>query len=151
MGIDYGEARIGIAMSDPFGLFANPHSIIQSTAPDTVPEAIQGIITQEQVTKIVVGLPTDSEGRPGAQAVKVIEWTRKLEETITIPIVFWDESYSSESAKELKPGKKTRLPGKRGQPVDDVAAAVILQEYLEAGGDDDYEPGQTLEAFRDIP
>ncbi len=151
MGIDYGEARIGIALSDPFGLFASPHSIIRVTEPDTVIEAIRKIITQEQVTKIVVGLPTDSEGRPGAQAVKTIEWARKLGETIPTPVVFWDESYSSESAKELRPRKKTRQPGKRGQPVDDLAAAVILQEYLEAGGDDDYEPGQPLEAFRDIP
>lgn len=151
MGIDYGEARIGIALSDPFGLFASPHSIIQATEPDTVIKTIRAILDEEQITKIVVGLPTDSEGRPGPQAVKVLEWARKLGETITTPIVFWDESYSSESAKELRPRKKTRQPGKRGQPVDDLAAAVILQEYLETAGGNDYEPGQPLEAFRDIP
>jgi putative Holliday junction resolvase len=151
MGIDYGEARIGIALSDPFGLFASPHRILQAAGQEAVFETIGAIINEEQVVKVVVGLPTDSEGRPGPQAIKTIEWARKLAETIRAPIVFWDESYTSESAKELRPRRKTREPGKRGQPIDDLAAAVILQEYLEASGGSDYEPGQALEAFRDIP
>jgi putative Holliday junction resolvase len=149
MGIDYGEARIGVALSDPLGLFARPYRIISHTNIHGDLALLRAIAEREQVTRIVIGLPTDSQGGIGPQAQTVIRWARKLAQVISLPIVFWDESFSSADALAIR---QSRSKGKRGrpEPLDDVAAATILQDYLDAGGAD-HEPGQPLEAFSDIP
>lgn len=147
MGIDHGVVRIGIALSDPLGMFASPNTIITHTSPEADFQALIDIIRREQVVKIVLGLPTDSEGRIGHQAEIVIAWAKQLAEQVDVPVVFWDESYSSISASDIlqRVGKRR----KRGEPLDDVAAAAILQEYLDAGGSE-REPGRRLEDLTDI-
>ncbi len=149
MGLDHGQTRIGVALSDPFGLFAHPHSVVTCTSPEATLATLGEIARREQVGKIVVGLPTDSQGGIGPQAIIVIRWARELAERTGLPVVFWDESYSSAEAAALMrdSGQKKR---RRGEPLDDVAAAAILQDYLDAGGTD-HEPGHPLEAFTDTP
>ncbi len=148
MGIDHGQVRIGVALSDPLGLFATPHRIVVSRTLSESLNAIKAIVVQEQVAKIVIGLPTDSQGKIGAQATAVIEWARALARQVDVPIVLWDESYSSIIAAEIR--KEKFRPGRKARPLDDVAAAAILQEYLDAGGFE-HEPGQALETFEDNP
>lgn len=145
MGIDHGERRIGVALSDPFGMFARPHSIVENVSAEKVLSTLQALITEESVGKIVVGLPTATDGGIGKQAAVVIRWARELAGSIQTPILLWDESYSSEQALEIAPKRK-----RRGEPIDDVAAASILQEYLDARDTSDYEPGQPLETYSDI-
>jgi len=145
MGIDHGERRIGVALSDPLGMFASPHSIVENVATETVMAALQALIKQETVGKVVVGLPTATDGGIGKQAAVVIRWARELAASVQTPILLWDESYSSERAVEIVPKRK-----RRGEPIDDVAAASILQEYLDARESSDYEPGQPLETYSDI-
>jgi putative holliday junction resolvase len=144
MGIDYGFRRIGIALSDPLGMIARPHVIIQRKTNETDFARIGLIVESEHVSKIVVGLPTDSVGDIGPQAKKVIRWASKLAEVIATPITFWDESHSSEQAAALR-GSSGGFHRAGGHPkrVDDAAAAVILQEYLDAGGAIN-EPGRPL-------
>ncbi|MBN1310171.1 MAG: Holliday junction resolvase RuvX [Anaerolineae bacterium] len=151
MGIDYGEARIGVALSDPLSIFAQPHSIIAHTKPGEEFPALSTIVEQNQVIRIVVGLPTDSMGGIGSQAKIVIRWARELANAVSLPITLWDESYSSEEALAIQraSGRRKARDNRRRKPLDDVAAAAILQDYLDAGGRDD-EPGQTLETFTDI-
>ncbi len=149
MGIDYGERRIGVALSDPFGLFARPYAILSRTTAEADLAALREIADREQVTRVIIGLPTDSQGGIGPQAAIVIHWARDFARAVGRPVVFWDESYSSVLAEEMlksAAGKKRR----RDDPLDDIAAAAILQDYLDAGGSDD-EPGQPLEAFADVP
>lgn len=149
LGIDYGAARIGIALSDPLRLFARPHSVILHHSRDDDLDAIRRIATEEQVAKIVIGLPTNSEGGVGPQAQIVIRWALKLAPRIGLPVVFWDESYSSKTAEGLyRPPKKWSGKRKRhsNQALDHVAAAAMLQEYLDAGGGEN-EPGWPLESF----
>lgn len=148
MGIDHGEVRIGVALSDPLGMFASPHTIITHSTREEDFAALARIARDEGVVKIVIGLPTDSEGRIGHQAARVVEWARTLAELVSLPIVFWDESYSSVDAAEAlqSTGKRRR---RRGEPLDDVAAAAILQEYLDAGGSE-REPGRPLEDLEDL-
>lgn len=147
MGIDHGEVRIGVALSDPLGMFASPHTIITHSTREEDLAALARIAHSEGVVKIVIGLPTDSEGRIGHQAARVVEWARAFAEVVGVPIVFWDESYSSAGAAEVlqSTGKRRR----RGEPLDDVAAAAILQEYLDAGGSE-REPGRPLEDLEDL-
>jgi putative Holliday junction resolvase len=149
--IDHGQARIGIALSDPHGLFARPHSIIYRGKGVDEFAALQTIIEQSEVTRIIVGLPTSSTGGISAQATIVIHWVRQLAKIVKLPILLWDESYSSEDALAMQraSGKRKSKDVRKRKPLDDVAAAAILQDYLNSRGVD-YEPGQTLEAFADI-
>jgi putative Holliday junction resolvase len=148
MGIDHGQARIGVAISDPMRLFARPHRIIMHSNREADLAEIECIIDTEQVSKVVIGLPTDSEGGVGSQARIAIRWAKALSQTIAVPIVFWDESYSSQSAAALRPrgSKRAGRHSGKGQPADDLAAAIMLQDYLEAGGAEN-EPGWPLESL----
>lgn len=148
MGIDHGEVRIGVALSDPLGMFARPHVIVSAEIPAETYTALGRIAREEGVVKIVVGLPTDAEGRVGHQARRAVAWAQGLAEQVDVPIVFWDESYSSADASGIMQRSGQRR--KRGEPVDDVAAAAILQDYLDAGGSE-REPGQSLEDLADDP
>lgn len=151
MGIDHGETRIGIALSDPLGLFAQPHSIITRGKGVDAFAVLQTIIDQTEVTRIIVGLPTSSTGGISRQAAIVIRWVRELAKSVNLPILFWDESYSSEDALAIQraSGRRKSKDDRKRKPLDDVAAAAILQDYLDTRGVG-YEPGQTLEAFADV-
>ena len=147
MGIDHGEKRIGIALSDPFRNFASPNCIIEQTTDAEVFAQIQAIIQSEQVKKIVIGLPTGTDGGIGMQGQIVLHWARAFADTLALPIVFWDESYSSTDVKAMQ--SRTKKKKNRRRYIDDLAAAAILQEYLQAGEFSD-EPGQPLETYRNI-
>ena len=128
LAIDHGDARIGLAISDEGGMIARPLQIIKHTAKKEDAEKIARIALENKVEKIVIGLPTDSEGKIGHQANKVKRWAEALKEATTIPIEFWDESFSSEQVEELR-----RLRGgKKVDAIDDRAAAFILQNYLDS-------------------
>jgi putative Holliday junction resolvase len=144
MAIDHGLARLGISISDPLHIIARPYTILNRRSKQEDFTTIRSIIQDENVGKVVMGLPTDSSGNIGPQALKTIRWAVKLSEVISLPIVFWDESFSSIDAASIKrqsSGKRTHL--------DDIAAAVILQEYLDCG-ETENEPGQTLEALKKL-
>jgi putative Holliday junction resolvase len=141
MGIDHGRKRLGVALSDPMQIIARPHAIVQRRTRSDDFALLRQIIDSEDVVKIVVGLPTDSHDEIGSQARTVIRWALMLAESIQLPVVFWDESFSSIEAESLGRG--------RGEPVDDLAAAVMLQEYLEAKGAQNDEPGTPLQALKD--
>jgi putative Holliday junction resolvase len=145
MGIDHGEKRIGVALSDPLGLFASPLCVIQVASDRQAIEAIGQITEQQQVVKIVIGLPSSAQGTIGAQAQVVVRWARKLARRVAIPVIFWDESFSSVEAEQRRPASRRSRSGP-GRPLDDVAAASILQDYLDAGGGE-HEPGQPLESL----
>ena len=149
LGVDYGEARIGVALSDPLGLFAKPYTILESGVSEEDLERLASIVTEMGVVKIVIGLPTDSQSGIGSQALAVIHWARRLTEVTNVPIVFWDESYSSEAAQAFQKKPRRHASGRR-EAIDDLAAAVILQDYLDAGGSQ-HEPGTPLKAFSHLP
>jgi putative holliday junction resolvase len=141
LGLDYGFRRIGVALGDPLGIIARPYLIIRRKTNEADFAHLTAIVEKEQVTKIVVGLPTDTIGEIGPQAERVIRWAHKLAVAVEVPISFWDESHSSVHAKDLRGIESGQH--RRPAHVDDVAAAVILQEYLNAGGAE-HEPGRPL-------
>jgi len=150
MGIDHGEARIGVALSDELGLFAQPYTIIPHRTYKADLSALQAIIAEHHIVKVVVGLPTDSDGHIGSQAKAVLRWAKKLAQSIGCPVALWDESYSSAEAAAMMADRAFKRRKRKGQPahLDDLAAAIMLQEYLDAGGAVD-EPGQPLENLTD--
>jgi putative Holliday junction resolvase len=130
LGLDIGDRRIGVALSDPGGILASPFSIIERTDDGQAIAAIADIINKEQVGKIVVGLPLSLDGTLSGQAEKVKEFADRLAEQIKIPLEYRDERLTTVLAQRLKRasgGKKGR-----GKPrYDSQAAALILQSYLD--------------------
>ena len=129
MGLDVGDKRIGVALSDPDGILASPLTIINRTEERLDIEAILNITNQHQVKQIIVGLPRSMDGSIGKQAEKVKAFTRILCQHTKIPVEFRDERLTTVSAKRLMQtaSKKTRKKARD----DAIAAALILQSYLE--------------------
>jgi len=128
LGVDFGEKHIGLAVS--INGLAEPFSIVEVDNLDTAVKKIVGVCQQEKIKEIVVGLPLDSEGRAGPAAKKAREFGQKLGQETGLKIIFWDETLTSEEAlaKMIEAGRRQ----KKRRKLDDIAAALILQEYLES-------------------
>jgi putative Holliday junction resolvase len=134
MALDVGERRVGVAVSDPSGTLATPHSVIQRRSKTKDFEAVGRLVVELDVQRVVVGLPLTLNGEIGPQARRVMRYARALAKTLDVPLEFYDERYSTVTADDLlvESGRKRRVP------IDAAAAAVFLQAYLErqrAGSD----------------
>ena len=130
LGLDVGDKRIGVALSDPQGLLASPLTIINRRDETADIKAITDIVSQHQVGQIIVGLPRSMDGSLGQQAEKVKTFTQKLCSHTDVPVEFRDERLTTVSAKRLMQAVKT--PKNRRKALDDaIAAALILQGYLD--------------------
>ena len=135
LGLDIGDKRIGVALSDPDGLLASPFTIINRREEMADIKAITDFISQHQVGQIIVGLPRSMDGSIGKQAEKVKDFTQKLCRHTEVPVEFRDERLTTVLAKRLMQAAKTKKS--RGKAQDDaIAAAIILQGYL----DETHEP-----------
>ncbi len=123
LAVDPGEARIGLATSDPTGTIARPLLVVRHSSRAQDVAKILENATREGVEKIVVGLALDQDGRIGPQARRATRLVQALRASSTLPIETWDESGSTLAAG----------PSRRSSEPDDArAAAVILQDYLDA-------------------
>jgi putative Holliday junction resolvase len=130
LGLDIGDKRIGVALSDPEGILASPLTVIHRRDESRDIEAIIGIISQQGVGRIIVGLPYSLDGSLGEQAEKVKAFTQRLASRINVPLEYRDERLTTVMAARLRRaagGKKTKKAG------DDAQAAIILQGYLNEG------------------
>lgn len=144
LAIDHGNKRTGVAISDPLRIVARPLRVISTYPQDKAFQQLAQLVDENSVSKVIVGLPTDSEGELGQQARNVLQWAHLLAKAISIPVVMWDESFSTEDALAYTGHKKKRKASQPG--LDAVAAAVILQSYLEANRGEN-EPGQPIQTF----
>jgi putative Holliday junction resolvase len=130
LGLDIGDKRIGVALSDPDGILASPLTIINRSDESLDIEAIIDIIKSQEVGRVIVGLPYSLDGSLGEQAEKVKAFTQKLASRIQVPLEYRDERLTTVMAERLgRAGGK-----KRGKTGDDAqAAALILQGYLDEG------------------
>lgn len=129
MGLDVGDVRIGIAMSDEMRWIASPHSVYTRVGwgPDT--KALMKIYRENGCELAVCGLPKNMDGSTGFQAEKVMGFAEKLREA-GMEIVFQDERLSTVTAHQALIEGGMKRDGRKGT-VDKVAAAVILQQYLD--------------------
>ena len=127
LGIDYGSKRVGLALSDPLGITARPLDVVARASLD---DRVAELVASEDVGTIVVGLPTGLSGEEGDSAVAARELGEELRELTGLPVVYVDERLTSRIAESslLESGMKRR---ERRENVDKVAAAVILQSYLD--------------------
>ena len=130
MALDIGDKRIGVATSDPTGIIARPLTIIVRRDITTDIQTIEEFVRNQEVKRIVVGLPLSLDGHQGLQAEKVRQFSARLADIFPIPLELRDERFSTVTAREHRLesgiGKK-----KRRAPDDATAAAVILQSYLD--------------------
>jgi putative Holliday junction resolvase len=135
MGLDAGQRRIGVALSDPSRLLASPAAVLDRRQGALAPvlDQLDQLAQREQVTQVVVGLPLNADGSLGPQAKRTQQFARLVERVLRLPVVLWDERLSTQEAERIirDQGRSTRRVRHAGQ-VDAVAAAVILQDYLDA-------------------
>jgi putative Holliday junction resolvase len=128
LGLDHGDKRFGIALSDAGKLIASPRQV--AWGEDALWDALSGIIGEEDVEAVVVGLPLNMDGSEGPRARKVIKFSQELEKKLGLPVHFWDERLSSFEAESAL--TEAGLHGSRRKSrVDMVAAQIILQGYLD--------------------
>ena len=150
MALDVGDARIGVAVSDPTGLLASPYTTIHVSRDEQQNwDAIRRLLEETEAEGIVIGLPISLDGKIHAQGQKVQSFAERLQPHISVPLTFWDERLSTVEAERLRTqvaGHRQRAGGKRqgqagrvrsqskrrqrGHEIDALAATVILQEYL---------------------
>ncbi|HJX97659.1 MAG TPA: Holliday junction resolvase RuvX [Chthoniobacterales bacterium] len=128
LGIDFGHARIGLAISDELRLLAHPLQTIPANK-ETV-KRIAEIVRDRKIDKVVVGIPRHMSGEVGKSAQDALEFANKLRAQVPCPVETWDERLSTVAANRAlsAAGKKTR---QTRQIVDQVAAQMILQGYLD--------------------
>jgi len=129
--VDFGEKRVGLALSDPLGLTAQGMETLEPEDEGELLTKIEEMVTQKGITKVVVGLPLNMNGSKGPTAKKVLKFTEKLREKLKKPIVTWDERLSTISARRALNDMRRRTKGRKGE-VDRLAATIILQSYLES-------------------
>lgn len=131
LGIDFGDVRIGIAISDPLGLTAQGLEVIRRKTEAEDLQRIGDLIREYDVQTIVLGFPKNMNGTIGPRGELTREFASLLEETFHLPVVLWDERMSSLAAERILIEADIRR-NKRKQVVDKMAAAIILQNYLDS-------------------
>ena len=130
VGIDLGSRRIGVAVSDGLGLTAQPHATIQRHGGARDLQAIADVVAAHEADRVVLGLPLDPEGNEGAAAKSARAFAERLRAALPVPVEMIDESFSTVEAEAvLLEADLSRA--RRRQVVDRVAAAVILQRWLD--------------------
>jgi putative Holliday junction resolvase len=131
MALDLGEKRIGVAVSDETRLLARSYGVVRRKSRRQDFAAYARIIEEQQVGLLVVGLPLMLDGSEGEKARWVRDYAAELERSLEIPLVLWDEALSTVEAEASLRARGVKGKKKRAQ-VDAVAAAFILQSYLES-------------------
>ena len=129
MGIDYGDARTGIAVSDLLCSIVGTTTVIHSRNMDKTLEQIKAMVQDGDIGEIVVGLPKNMDGSEGPRAELCREFARRLEETTGLPVKHWDERRTTVEAHQILSDHNYHGK-KRKNTVDAVAASLILEGYL---------------------
>ena len=130
LGLDYGERRIGIALSDPLQIIAKPLTVIDRKKTDYIFQ-LSKIIVENEIISIVVGLPLTLQGKESKQTKIVLSFIDELQSKLTIPILQIDERLSSIAAEKSLQIQNIKTKNNK-KLIDETAAAIFLQEYLDS-------------------
>ena len=129
MGIDYGDARTGLAMSDLLCSIVGTTTVIHSRNPEKTAAEIGRLVRENGVTEIVMGLPKNMDGTEGPRAELYREFAKRVEAVTGMPVAFWDERRTTVEAHNIL-SEHNYHGKKRKNTVDAVAASLILEGYL---------------------
>jgi putative Holliday junction resolvase len=130
LALDYGQRRIGIAISDELGLTASPLSTMERTNRRDDVRRLREVVREHTVRKIVVGLPLHLDGRSSEMADEVKRFASRIEKQLGLPVELVDERLTSWDAAQMEAAARRRA-GSPATTRDDVAAAIFLRDYLE--------------------
>ena len=130
MAIDYGDARTGVAFSDPTGLLAGQTFLIKSRKEDVVLSELVRLAKEQGAEELVMGYPRNMDGTLGPRAEKYAAFAGRLREAVNLPVVLWDERRTTVDAHRILGDHGVRAKNRKDK-VDSVAAALILEGYLE--------------------
>lgn len=131
VGLDLGSRRIGVAASDPSGILASPHVVLERGRDHAVDHgAIADLVAELGAERVVVGLPISLDGHDGPAARLVRQELDELADVLAVPVEAHDERFSTVSADRALSGAGMKAPARR-KVVDRVAAAVLLQSWLD--------------------
>lgn len=132
MGLDYGSKTVGVALTDPLGITAQPLETITRESENKLRRTLarlETIVSEYHVDSIVLGLPVNMDGSVGDRAVKSLEFKEKLEKRLQIPVTMQDERLTTVEADAIL--DEMRVPhSERKQYIDKIAAAFILEDYM---------------------
>lgn len=131
LGLDVGQRRIGVAVSDPTGVLATPAGPLQGRQRSKALTVIAARCTEAGIGTIVVGLPYTLDGRIGPQAEQTLKFVAALRRTTAVPVITWDERFSTDRAREILRDQGVPAAAWPNR-IDSIAAAVMLQSYLDA-------------------
>lgn len=123
LGVDFGHSRTGLALSDPMRVACRPFDILVERDEERLVARIVGVAQDEEVGEIVVGLPRPLSGGTNRQMEDVLLFVEQLKRATTLPVVTWDERFTSKLAEKGRSAKRSH---------DAVAACYLLQSYLES-------------------
>lgn len=133
LGLDYGDRRIGVALSDAFGWTAQGLEMIERKKEGDDFKRIAELVKEYEVESIVVGLPKNMNGTVGPRGEICMEFAEELRQNLSLPVHLWDERLTTVAAtRTLLEADVSRR--KRKQVVDKMAAALLLQNYLDSRG-----------------
>lgn len=131
LGLDIGDRRIGVAVSDPMGWTAQGVCVIQRTAPERDLQQINDLVAELGVSCVVCGLPVNMNGTHGPQTEKVVSFSEQIREATGLSVKLWDERLTTVAAERALDEAGLTWRQKR-QVVDMTAACLILQSYLDS-------------------
>jgi len=131
LAVDHGEKQIGLALSDPTATIASPLKVIKHVSRLMDAAQVANLASENEVALIVIGQSYDEEGRPNLAGRRAAKFAEALKEQTQIPVILWDESFSTQDARatRIEMGISRK---KRAGHMDELAAVMILKSYLDA-------------------
>ena len=130
MAIDYGDARTGVALSDPTGFLAGQTFLIKSRKQEVVLEELAALVQRQGAHELVMAYPRNMDGTLGPRAEKYAAVARRLEEATGLPVALWDERRTTVDAHRILGEQGVRAKNRKDK-IDSVAATLILEGYLD--------------------
>ncbi len=131
LAVDHGEKRIGLALSDPTATIASPLKVIEHVSRLLDAAQVANVAHENEVGLIVIGQSFDEEGRPNLAGRRAAKFAAALREQTQIPVVLWDESFSTQDARAARIALGVSRKDRSGHQ-DALAAVMILRSYLES-------------------
>ena len=141
LAIDYGKKRLGLALSDEFGVISRPYATWTRINRRRDLARLRELVRQQSVGRIIVGLPLHLDGTPSEMSEEARSFAARIEKALGLPVEMMDERLSSweaheslaaaNSSKRARRGPPGAAETKKQTPIDDVAAAIILRDYLD--------------------
>ena len=131
LGIDFGDRKIGLAMSDLLGITAQPLASYRRKTEKEDADYFKHLVSEYEIKEIIVGLPLRMDGSSGTRAEKTREFACWLEQILNLPVHFWDERLTTKQANKILSQQKI-APKAKKDIEDQISAVIILSTYLES-------------------